>query len=288
MRLSIRKRMEFVESRLFWEGAISRKDITDCFGISNPQASKDLKQYSELAPDNIYYDSSVKQYLATKDFVPKIITPTCESYFSELLISNDTEESFICGEIPQHDIVPVPLRKTDPLVLRDILKAIRESSIIEILYQSMSSPDPGLRDISPHALVNDGFRWHVRAYCHKRKEYRDFNLSRIIKCGEFRFNSINHSNDLLWHNFVVFKLAPHPKLNDNQKRCIEHEYGMIDGVCDFKVRGAFVFYVKQRLGLHQLPEEKPPYQQQIILTNREDVDNTIDVLNKLQANKLGP
>lgn len=288
MRLSIRKRMEFVESRLFWEGAISRKDLKDCFGISNPQASKDLKQYSELAPDNIYYDSSAKQYFASKDFAPKIITPTCESYFSELLTSNDTEESFVCGEIPQHDLVPVPLRTTGPLVLRDILKAIRESSSIEITYQSMSSFDPGPRYISPHALVNDGFRWHIRAYCHKRMEYRDFNLSRIISCGEFRFDSINHANDLLWHNFVVFKLAPHPKLNDNQKRCIEHEYGMIDGVCDLKVRGAFVFYAKQRMGLHQLPEEKPPYQQQIILANRDEVDNTIDVLKKLQANKLGP
>ena len=65
MRLSIRKRMEFIEARLFWEGAISRKDLTDCFRISNPQASKDLKQYSELAPENIYYDHHNPHYKGT-------------------------------------------------------------------------------------------------------------------------------------------------------------------------------------------------------------------------------
>lgn len=287
MRLSIRKRMEFIESRLYWEGAISRKDLTDCFGISNPQASKDLKQYSEIAPENIYYDNSVKQYHASETFTPKIITPTCESYFTELLTSSSDDDSFICGQIPQYDMIPLPSRSTDPMVLRDILKAIREISSIEVRYQSMSSPEPAPRYISPHALVNDGFRWHIRAYCHKRNEYRDFNLSRITACGAFRFDSVNHANDLLWHNFVVFKLAANPKLNDNQKKCIEHEYGMIDGVCDLNVRGAFVFYVKQRLGLNQLPNGKKPYQQHIVLANRDEIDNTIDVLTKLQANKLG-
>lgn len=100
-------------------------------------------------------------------------------------------------------------------------------------------------------------------------------------------DSVDHSNDLLWYNFVVLKLAANPGLYENQKRCIEHEYGMINGVGDLKVRGAFVFYVKQRLGLHQSQEDEPPYQQHIVLSNREEVDNTIEVLAKLQANKLG-
>lgn len=287
MRLSIKKRIEFIEARLFWEGAISRKDLTDCFGISNPQASKDIKQYSELAPGNIYYDNSSKQYFASKDFSSKIITPTCENYFSELLTSRDSEESFVCGEVPQYDVIPIPSRTTDPLVLRAILMAIRETSSIEIKYQSMSSPSSISRFISPHALVNDGFRWHIRAYCHKRQGYRDFNLCRIITCGKAKASPINHSDDLLWHNFVVFKLAPHPKLNKNQKLCIERDYGMIDGECEFKVRVAFIFYVKQQLGLNNMPESKDPKQQQIILANSEEVDHTLEILKRLQANRLG-
>jgi predicted DNA-binding transcriptional regulator YafY len=150
----------------------------------------------------------------------------------------------------------------------------------------MSSPNPGYRYVSPHALVNDGFRWHVRAYCHKTKEYRDFNLSRIFSCHEIRADSIKHENDLLWHNFVVLKLAPHPKLNKNQKQCIEREYGMTNGECELKVRAAFVFYVKQRLDLNQLPNAKAPKQQHIVLINTDEVDSTLEILKRLQTNRL--
>ena len=286
MRLSIKKRIEFIEVRLFWEGAISRKDLTDCFGISNPQASKDIKKYSEIAPDNIYYDNSAKQYFASKDFKPKIIIPTCENYFSELMNSNDNQDSFVCGEIPQYDVIPIPSRTTDPLVLRAILMSIQMTSSLQIQYQSMSRTSPIWRYISPHALANDGFRWHIRAYCHKRQEYRDFNLSRIISCGEEKAFPIDHSNDLLWYNFVIFKLAPHPKLNKNQKKCIEREYGMINGECEFKVRAAFIFYVKQQLGLNNMPGSKDSKQQQIILANSVEVNQTQEILKNLQANKL--
>jgi hypothetical protein len=45
------KRLEFIDFRLFWEGAINRVDIMDQFGVSVPQASKDLSLYQEKAPN---------------------------------------------------------------------------------------------------------------------------------------------------------------------------------------------------------------------------------------------
>ena len=45
-------------------------------------------------------------------------------------------------------------------------------------------PEPGWRWITPHAFGNDGLRWHVRAYCHIDKKFKDFLLSRCLDRGD--------------------------------------------------------------------------------------------------------
>ena len=74
----------------------------------------------------------------------------------------------------------------------------------------MSSPEPKWRWFSPHALGFDGFRWHARAWCHNRKEFRDFVLARILEIGETRPAEIDPADDAGWQREVTLKLAPHP------------------------------------------------------------------------------
>lgn len=42
-----------------------------------------------------------------------------------------------------------------------------------------ATPEAEIRLIAPHTLVYSGMRWHVRAYCDKNHDYRDFVLSRF-------------------------------------------------------------------------------------------------------------
>jgi hypothetical protein len=65
---------------------------------------------------------------------------------------------------------PLPERANDPLVLRAVLRAMRERRALDVLYQSMSRPSPMQRVIEPHALAHDGFRWHARAYDRETKD----------------------------------------------------------------------------------------------------------------------
>ena len=44
---------------------------------------------------------------------------------------------------------------------------------------SFTTPDAETRLIAPHTLIYTGMRWHVRAYCEKNRDYRDFVLSRF-------------------------------------------------------------------------------------------------------------
>ena len=86
-RWGVERRLEFVEFRLFWEGGVNRSDIVEEFGVSVPQASKDLTLYQEQAPDNIHYDRSQKRYFASETFRPKFIELDAAAYLERLTSS---------------------------------------------------------------------------------------------------------------------------------------------------------------------------------------------------------
>jgi hypothetical protein len=286
MRWSTRQRIEFLETRLYWDGKISRKDLTGYFDISIPQSTKDIKAYIEKAPDNIRYDSKAKQYVAGEEFKPVFISPDSESYLKRLLTSDADQEDFFCGSMPSFYNAPCIQRKIDPKILKYILKNINEGNAVNIEYQSMSGSGPGWRWITPHAIGFDGFRWHTRAFCHKSRVFKDYNLGRIYNTGETEPHPIDTSSDFQWFTDITFIIEPHPGLTGEQKKGIERDYGMSNGTLEFEVRGAFVFYMLKRLNLEDGHEENNPIKQQIVLINREQIESQRQMLEKMSANKI--
>src|ERR1700676_2282236 len=115
LKWGVERRLEFVEFRLFWEGGINRSDIVEQFGVSVPQASKDLTLYQEQAPDNIRYDRSQKRYFASEKFQPKFISLDADAYLEHL-----TTASQPFGALPVEspansalgaDKLPIPQRQ---------------------------------------------------------------------------------------------------------------------------------------------------------------------------------
>lgn len=62
------QRLRLIDFLVDHYGMIRRSAIMDFWGVSQPQASADIKRYIELAPANIEYDSSVKAYVKTQAF----------------------------------------------------------------------------------------------------------------------------------------------------------------------------------------------------------------------------
>ena len=56
---SVRRRFEFIEFQLLWEGVVGRKVLQEKFEISPQQATKDLTSYLDIAPSNMMYDLSL-------------------------------------------------------------------------------------------------------------------------------------------------------------------------------------------------------------------------------------
>ncbi|OIN69518.1 transcriptional regulator [Ralstonia solanacearum] len=267
------RRLAFIDFRLRWDGRINRSDLTDFFGISVPQASLDISRYMELAPQNLQYDRSSRVYLATADFHPLHAGTQPERYLNELLAATEgvlePEDSFI-GWRPPAGGVPRPGRTVAADTLAALLRAMREASGLKVVYQSMSRPDPSLRTIAPHAFAYDGFRWHVRAFCHSRKDFRDFVLGRILEVQGTEPAGALAGEDAAWNTILTLVISPNPNLSPGGQRAIELDYGMSNGEVELKCRQALLFYTLKRLGLDHRSDVQPEVQQ-IVLKNHADL-----------------
>jgi predicted DNA-binding transcriptional regulator YafY len=254
---------------------VSRSDLMSRFGISAPQASDDIAKYLELAPGNLEYDRVRKAFIATPQFKPHVTVPDARQYLTQLLMladhAIDSAESWL-GHAPMHAIMPRVRRRLDADTLRPVVSAIRHRRAIEIQYQSMSTSEPTLRWIAPHALVYDGARWHARSWCFNRSTFTDFVLARILSIGGHRQSGIDSTIDREWQEEFTIRLAPHPDLSSAQRQAIEMDYGMIDGCVGIPMRLCMTWYFERHYGLDIQSELLPPSRRQIVLQNRVELE----------------
>lgn len=280
LKWGVERRLEFIEFRLFWEGGINRIDITDFFGVSTPQASKDLSQYQELAPGNMEYDKSEKRYFAAERFKPRFFTPDSDQYLSQLRLnaegSSPPQETWLANQ-PETAWMPIPHRRVDATVLRFLLSSIREKQSVEILYQSMNPnrPDAVWRGITPHALASDGLRWHVRAYCHLSGKFKDFLLSRCLECRDGGEGQATALDDTQWQEVLEVKLIPNPKLSASQQRTIASDYDMKNNQLSLKVRKALLYYFHKRLRFDVAEALDDPREVPVVVADNEDFDRAL-------------
>jgi hypothetical protein len=275
MRWGVEKRLEFIEFRLFWEGGINRADIMERFGVSVPQASKDLSLYEEKAPGNLLYDKREKRYFAAPTFKPVFLRPEADSYLTQLGSVSDRivspEETWL-SDMPETDAMPVPHRRVDVNVLRSLLMAIRRGRAVEILYQSMTTtrPEPTWRWITPHAFGNDRLRWHVRAYCHIDKKFKDFLLSRCLGARGDREPGAAPGADMLWNETFDVVLSPNPSLTEKQRAIVAQDYNMTDDHVSVPVRKALLYYFQKRLRLDVADALDGPQEAPVVIANRKE------------------
>ncbi|MEG6796428.1 WYL domain-containing protein, partial [Pseudomonas aeruginosa] len=75
------------------------------------------------------------------------------------------------------------------------------------------------RLIAPHTLIYTGMRWHVRAYCEKNRDYRDFVLSRFRGEPDLMDAPSEHTRalDKGWNTPLTVVIAPDSRLKPEQR-----------------------------------------------------------------------
>ena len=239
-----RKRLEYLDSLFFWNGAATRASLIQRFGISNAQAALDFRAYlKESNADALNYDATSRQYIAQECF-RRLTGPASTSELLEL---------FSGAEHSAFDALPDLQRSQKVRAFQPLYRAMRARQSIQIVYQSMRQPEPESRLIAPLRFASDGVRLHVRAWCFTRKEFRDFIPARIDLDLSFDnvADAVGVPRDDDWFTWSILKLRPHERLTEAQKKVVRIEFDFTEDVLEIRIRKALEFYMERRWGLHQ-------------------------------------
>lgn len=290
VRWGVKRRLEFIDFRLFWYGRFSRRALADTFGISTQQASADIQHYREEAPENLAYDTREKLYVRASTFAPKFMQDAAERYLLQAAaVKNEwmTKDNTWFEEMPSIEYVELRTKRTPSTVLLRILDAIRDKQQIEVTYASLTGSPVSVRAIAPHSLFYSMSKWYARSWSQEHNDFRDYNLSRIEEIGDALTPcSVDRSLDYEWVQRINVEIVPNPKLSPEKQAAIAAEYGMTTGRLSIPCRLSMTFYLMNQYNLNVDAGKLIPEKQQLVLPNRNDVDSARDMARKLSKEAL--
>lgn len=215
-------RHEAIELLLLWEGRVSRSRLLDLFGMHETQASRDIASFRKAYPAACDHDLASKSYIVSQIYRPTLTTGDFASY--QRLIGAAGIADKVLAAVP---VCSTHLDATNiayPL-FREIHRAMRKGHAIEIEYRSLSTPARHERVVRPHALIQAGPRWHVRAWCARAQGFRDFNLGRISKVRTVSGVALPGADaDVAWQSELRVRFVPHGGLSPPQAQLVRDEY----------------------------------------------------------------
>jgi len=268
-------RYRFIETIALWEGRLTTRHLCDTFGIGRQQASKDINNYiREVGPQNLEYDKYLKGYKPTAEFLPQVTQGLADEYLHLMARNNELMNVFesLSLNVANVEVLTLPVRDVKPDILRPIMQAARQQKRLDVDYVSINNPDREGRIIVPHTLVYTGLRWHVRAWCEKNQQYRDFVLSRFRDIPEIMDESGHgQSGDTEWNTQVSIRIIPDPRLTKAQQDVVQVDYGMENGALEVSTRGKLVPYALKLLHVDLKEMLEDPMAQQIIVENHSEL-----------------
>ncbi len=276
-----RQRLQYIEIMAFYTGVVTRSDVAKTFGLSDAAATKDLNLYNQLAPDNLIYRHAVFGFVPSERFEAIIADLTPEAALP--LIANNL--TMIGGAQPRQlvygisiDALPLPSRLPKKEILAQIIRATKHCKKLQVNYLSLSDRHKNKdgntqRIIEPHALINTGLRWHIRAYNEETFDFRDFVLSRIQQATMLDDDAESSPEfDDSWTELVSVQLTPHPKLDERQRKSLLLDYAATDSIIEISVRGALLAYLLQRLSVDTSADySMNPNAYQLVIVNRDEI-----------------
>lgn len=240
---AVSERLKFIEMTLRFRGRLKRADLAEKFSISLPAATRDLREYRELCPENTVFNSAEKLYeLNTSSFEPMFNIGFNEAVGYMRNSSNSKAIGF-----QEHDSIQSPPRLSSPdlNVWFKFTRAILNKRVIITNYWSVKN---GLSEkkLAPHSLIDNGLRWHLRAFDYEKDRFADFVLTRFKSVEEVSVNAespCTREHDRQWNRFINLELVPHPSLdNVPHKETLMYDFGMDGGVKLIEVRAAVAGY----------------------------------------------
>jgi predicted DNA-binding transcriptional regulator YafY len=247
---------------ILWQGRVDATHLINYFKLSRQSAGTTFSKYNALHPSNIHYDESLKAFVASSEF---------KHYYATNAFTEYQQITKSVSELTVITLVAIkqPIRSPPQHLAQPILRAIENKLAIDIGYCSLNILEYKVRMIEPHSLIFDGLRWHVRAYCLKHRNFRDFVLTRFNGEVVDEVKALQDPlSDHLWHTKLTLIMQPDPGSSQEQQQTIREDYQMFQGYLQLTIRAALVHYLIRRL--HQDQYQRGPYTQQLVLNSESE------------------
>jgi predicted DNA-binding transcriptional regulator YafY len=256
-------RLAELETVTLWEGEITNERIRTLLGVKQVYASRLLsalsRRLSGRAERSTPHAPLEMLYASASDGPRKSPDP-----YLHLLSSYEPSDAASGAVVDAR----LDLSHISPVIFSRILRAIRQTQGIEIEYRSMNHPLGTKRIVFPHSLVRAPRRWHMRAWCTEREDFRDFTLGRIGALSELDQKSEKlRKDDVKWNRITELAIGPHPTLDADQRKMIAAEFFPGAALLKLRVRECLAPYVIQDLRVATEFEKQTPPEYQLALMN---------------------
>jgi hypothetical protein len=248
-----RDRLSHIDFKLYFLGELRRADVVERFETGPAGATRDIAQYREIAPENLELDPATKSYRPTPEFVPlfehqpqRVLTALSQGFGEGI---GDELRSMIRCEFASSLSLPAMA------VLAPITRAINRGKAVRLGYTSV---DSGMtkREVVPLALVDTGLRWHLRAFCRKHQEFRDFVFTRMDSPTVLEDSPVvaveTAEHDAQWSRIIELELVPHPE--HPRPEIVRMDFDMLGGVRTVRARAATAGYMLRRWSVDCSPD----------------------------------
>lgn len=258
MTVSRTDRIRDLETVLLWEGQIDNQRIREILGVQPVWASRLLAELAASMGRRAERGTSHSPLKLRKDR-PQPTNGSPDDYLRVLLGAGHPQEGL--------EDARMDLSVVEPRLFAAVAHAIRAQTGLEVLYRSMNRPQGTQRVIYPHALVRAPRRWHVRAWCADRQDFRDFTLGRIAQAQSTEEPAPrNRGIDRDWKTRVKIEIVAHPGLSADQRQMIGDEYYPGAQSKSLATRRCLVGYTLHDLSIAVDPrQQRPPEYQLCVL-----------------------
>lgn len=255
-------RFGVLSALLRWEGELRNRRIQKLFGVKFVMASRLITQFAEAYPGMLENDRPRRHWVPTTAALPGPDVGI-DDYLAVSGLEQEPEAWF--------EDARVSFQEPDSRVFATLRRACIERLAVDLIYRSMNHPEGTARRIYPHAIVRLSQRWHVRAWCTLRKDYRDFTLGRIRNAAASTAVEVELPADIAWDQFVDLRIGAHSALSLEQDRTIRDEYFGGAVARRIRVRGALVNYLINDLRISVDAERQAPPEYQLQVLNLPDL-----------------
>lgn len=257
-------RLRDLETILIWEGQIDNPRVREILGVKAVWASRLVAELAAASSDIAYRETSHSPLRIRPGISLRGHNSSADDYLRVLLASQATGAGL---EDCRRDLSVIV-----PATFAMVAGAIRRGTGLKVMYRSMSNPSGAPRTLYPHAIIRAPRRWHIRAWCETRKDFRDFNFGRIAAVEAVDQPTPAHRDeDKAWNTLVSVDVVAHPALTEQQRAMIADEYFPGAAARKLKMRRCLIGYVIQDLNIATEPATQLPPQFQLCVTHAKNV-----------------